>query len=269
MNESRWLTDCEPHPLIDWLFFDAGASDRKLRLFAVACCQPLLPHLGRFTPLATDLLALAEAFADRRARAGDMDQPRREAREQWGAYDGEVSRRYQDQQASGTEGFSLTEPEMQFWAASGPGLEAIVGSTLCAAGRDHPEQRYRRRGFYPFFAGPFPCTVAGSAADALAHLDGQGYLAAKAEAARQRLHIPRDIFGNPFRPDAVEPSWRTAAAVDLAQGIYDERAFDRLPVLADALEDAGCANPDVLGHCRGAGPHARGCGVVDAVLGKE
>jgi hypothetical protein len=55
----------------------------------------------------------------------------------------------------------------------------------------------------------------------------------------------------------------------MAQAIYDERAFDRLPILADALEDAGCTNADILGHCRGAGPHAKGCWVVDLLLGKE
>jgi hypothetical protein len=55
----------------------------------------------------------------------------------------------------------------------------------------------------------------------------------------------------------------------LAQAIYEDRAFDRLPVLADALEDAGCTNSDLLGHLRGPGPHARGCWVLDLLLGKE
>ncbi len=77
-----------------------------------------------------------------------------------------------------------------------------------------------------------------------------------------------DILGDPFRPVALDPSWCTEAVVGLAAGIYADRAFDRLPVLADALDDAGCANADVLAHCRGPGPHARGCWVVDLVLGK-
>jgi hypothetical protein len=55
----------------------------------------------------------------------------------------------------------------------------------------------------------------------------------------------------------------------LAQAIYDEGAFDRLPVLADALEETGCTNADILGHCRGPGPHVRGCWVVDLLLGKK
>ncbi len=83
--------------------------------------------------------------------------------------------------------------------------------------------------------------------------------------ARSYMH---DIFGHPFRPVVFEPRWRSETAVALATGIYDERAFDRLPILADALEEAGCDNADVLTHCRGPGPHARGCWVVDGVLGK-
>ena len=71
--------------------------------------------------------------------------------------------------------------------------------------------------------------------------------------------LVRCIFGNPFRPVAFDPRWRTETAVALATGIYAGRAFDRLPILADALEEAGCDNADVLSHCRGPGPHARGC----------
>ena len=81
-------------------------------------------------------------------------------------------------------------------------------------------------------------------------------------------HLARDIFGNPFRPAALDPSWLTSTVVTLARGIYEERAFDRMPILADALQDAGCDNEDVLNHCRGPGPHVRGCWVVDLVLGK-
>jgi hypothetical protein len=88
--------------------------------------------------------------------------------------------------------------------------------------------------------------------------------------ARESLvRLLRDIFGNPFRPVAVDPRWLTSTVVSLARGIYDERAFDRLPILADALQDAGCDDPDVLGHCRSPGPHVRGCWVVDLVLGRS
>ena len=77
------------------------------------------------------------------------------------------------------------------------------------------------------------------------------------------------ILGNPFRPVAFDPAWLTSTSRGIAHSIYDDRAFDRLPILADALQDAGCENDDILSHCRGAGPHVRGCWVVDLVLGKE
>jgi hypothetical protein len=77
------------------------------------------------------------------------------------------------------------------------------------------------------------------------------------------------VFGNPFRPGAFDPAWRSETVVALASGIYAERAFDRLPILADALEEAGCDHPDVLAHCRQLdATHVRGCWVVDLVLGK-
>jgi hypothetical protein len=92
---------------------------------------------------------------------------------------------------------------------------------------------------------------------------------AKADEQVWQSALFRDIFGNPFRPVTADPSWLTSTVVSLAEGIYADRAFDRLPILADALQDAGCADEDVLDHCRGAGPHVRGCWVVDLLLGKE
>lgn len=80
--------------------------------------------------------------------------------------------------------------------------------------------------------------------------------------------IMRDIF-NPFHPVTFVPAWRTPTVLGLARGIYEERAFDRLPILGDALEEAGCAEEVVLAHCRGTGIHARGCWVVDGVMGKK
>ena len=83
------------------------------------------------------------------------------------------------------------------------------------------------------------------------------------------LDLFHDVFGNPFRPVSINPVWLTSAVVDLSEAVYADRAFDRLPILADALEDAGCTDPAILDHCRQPGSHARGCWVVDLVLGKE
>jgi hypothetical protein len=87
-------------------------------------------------------------------------------------------------------------------------------------------------------------------------------------AVAHRPDLIRCVFGNPFRPAAFDPRWRTSSAVGLARSMYEPRDFAAMPVLADALEEAGCDDADVLTHCRGDSPHARGCWVVDLVLGK-
>ena len=79
--------------------------------------------------------------------------------------------------------------------------------------------------------------------------------------------LVRDVFGYPFAPVRFEKQWKTEAVKLLAGGIHAEGKFDRLPILADALEEAGCDDADALGHCRGPGPHVRGCWVVDLVRG--
>jgi hypothetical protein len=94
------------------------------------------------------------------------------------------------------------------------------------------------------------------------------------ETVEQERHLQgsllRDIVGNPFRPVAFSPAWRTSTAVALARQMYDSREFGAMPILADALQDAGCEDEAILNHCRDANqPHVRGCWVVDLVLGKE
>ena len=80
----------------------------------------------------------------------------------------------------------------------------------------------------------------------------------------------RDIFGNQFRKAHFDPAWRTDTALSLATQMYDSRDFGAMPILADALQDAGCDNEDILNHYRDAhATHVRGCWVVDLVLGKE
>jgi hypothetical protein len=80
----------------------------------------------------------------------------------------------------------------------------------------------------------------------------------------------RDIFGNPFRPARFRPSWRTGTATAIARQMYESRDFGAMPILADALQDAGCDCDDLLAHCRDPqGVHVRGCWAVDLVLGKS
>jgi hypothetical protein len=77
-----------------------------------------------------------------------------------------------------------------------------------------------------------------------------------------------DIFGNPFRKVKFDKKWRTDTAVALARTMYESHEFSAIPILADALQDAGCDNNDILSHCRSEQTHVRGCWVVDLVLGK-
>src|SRR5262249_18319311 len=81
-----------------------------------------------------------------------------------------------------------------------------------------------------------------------------------------------DIFGNPFQPVTINPSWLTwndGTVVKLAKAIYEGRAFERMPVLAVALEEAGCSFQNILDHCRQPGVHTKGCWVIDMLLGKQ
>jgi hypothetical protein len=93
----------------------------------------------------------------------------------------------------------------------------------------------------------------------------------KVEADEYRLQVwlLHDILGNPFRSATLAPSSRTPDVNTLAGHVYQDRAFSHLLEMADALEEAGCTDADIVAHCRGDGPHIRGCWVVDLVLGKE
>ena len=79
----------------------------------------------------------------------------------------------------------------------------------------------------------------------------------------------RDVLNIPDSRVRFNARWLTRATKALAETIYAERAFERMPILGDALEEVGCDNTDILDHCRGGGPHVRGCWVVDLLLGKN
>ena len=140
--------------------------------------------------------------------------------------------------------------------------------------------------------GPAACSAEEAAVGAAARFATRATVLsgeAAEESARGQCRIIRDVIGNPFRRAVhnpayregacatlvryqlapLDPSWRTDTARLLAGQMYESRDFSAMPILADALQDAGCSRADVLDHCRGPGPHVRGCWVVDLVLGKE
>jgi hypothetical protein len=141
---------------------------------------------------------------------------------------------------------TLQEAHKRTWAtARGPELNA----TACAVAR----QVSRLSDSHAAWLGSW------KAADVTENHDAE---------RKPQADLLRDILGNPYHPVILDPTWLTPTVRSLSQGIYDERAFDRMPILADALEDAGCSDLQILEHCRGKGPHARGCFVVDIILGK-
>ena len=96
--------------------------------------------------------------------------------------------------------------------------------------------------------------------------------AARSVIAREQCHLLRDIVCPPFRTPSFTPDWRTwndGTISRIARDAYESRDFSALPILADALQDAGCTDDDILSHCRQGDPHTRGCWVVDLILDKK
>jgi hypothetical protein len=225
MTEKEWLGCDDPRAMVE--FLRGKASERKLRLFAVACCYRiwhLLPDKD-----CREAVQIAESFADGR---GDVQQLR-------------------SVEAAG-ECYCDNREEVREER-----LGYLAGGAIFQLGQEHLESQ----------------NVAEAAADTVTcsawGVDPVAAEAAKRDEAIAQCQLLRDVFGNPFRPVTLDLAWRTSAVVALARGIYEERAFDRMPILADALEDAGCDNADVIAHCRDPkAMHVRGCWVVDLVLGK-
>jgi hypothetical protein len=247
MTEADWWAAPDPRALIDWLFFDAHASDRKLRLFSVACCRRV-EHLAGGAPFPF-LLRMLEAFAD-----GQEDEDRvRRAFESVTAW-----HREREQTIASTQHGSPPFDE----------VEVVAQRAITFAGQidlPHRKDTARDRERYNSLNEvPYPCEVGSAIYYTYNHL-GPAELADLI-----MVRLLHDIFGPlPFRDVPVAPAWLTSDVTALARGVYVEKAFDRMPILADALQDAGCDNDEVLNHCRAAGwEHVRGCWVVDLLLGK-
>jgi len=89
------------------------------------------------------------------------------------------------------------------------------------------------------------------------------------QVSKELSRLIREVYGNPFRSVTLDSRWLTSTVIDLASTIYDDRAYHRMPILADALMDAGCDSEEIISHCRSEGPHVRGCWVVDLLSGRK
>jgi hypothetical protein len=273
--EQQWLTGTDSLAMVEflrgsptgedtvtwwnsrWRFEDAGkGKDRKFRLFACACCRHIWDDIPE--PCNRDAMvavedslegrlpaeALQAAFAASSAVEWKEDRSGRRSEPGYWAVK-YLGRGFYKMTAAASA--LLVASQMLFMADEGYGREAVHEFNACY---------YAGNGVFlrPFrWPEPIPVTV-------------------EAERAAQATLL-RCIFGNPFRrAPTLDPGWlewKDGTATHLAHGIYEDRAFDRLPILADALEEACCTDADVLAHCRAPGLHVRGCWVVDLLLGKE
>lgn len=285
MTEAEWLKKTNPTDLLAHLRLRKrpAVSARKFRLLACAC----LRHVDHLLPddgLRASIAAVERCYDD--GEAGENMQDARSAilelqlRFHQPADAGENSWLWKTNSSSRIRTL-LGRVE----ATSQPAfLVAVAARALTTMARSRSDQRLSgqiARWVTEYcaqaagWAGKTP-TEPASELSVLRVLED--HLVAEAESKHQ-LFLIREVFGNPFKPVTIEQAWRSwndGTVVKLAQALYEEREIPsgyldvgRLAILADALEEAGCANDNILSHCRGPGPHVRGCWVVDLLLRKE
>jgi len=248
MTESDWLHAADADKMLKQLpKLKHKLSPRKLRLFCVGCCRQIFDVMEENCRQAVDM---AERHADGAATLEEMTTAREPAARR--------NRRRFD--IFGLIRAQKSPEKMREHGTARWCWEATEGATR--PGKPVPGKVIQGVAILSMQLGRERLPLAPEA------LSIRGIIQGLTEAPLL-AGILRDVAGNPFRPATINPIWQTGNATALAQSIYEDRAFDRLPILADALEDAGCTNADVLNHCRGGGEHVRGCWVVDLVLGKK
>jgi hypothetical protein len=229
MTEQQWLESGDLREMLE--FLRNRASERKLRLFAVACCRHLpwsLELLQEESAFVQPLVKLAESFAD-----GLLT--RDEARVAQAAAQEKAKKRWDHLQCYVITAIACLEDR----AIDAARIAADIASEIA----------------YEAYVDKLRDSQAQEACEIPMDQPAAGWL--------------RDICGNPFRSVTFSLGWRTDTAVSMARQMYESQDFDGMPILADALQDAGCDNAPILEHCRGPGPHVRGCWAVDLILAKE
>jgi hypothetical protein len=248
MTEAEWLECTDPTAMLE--FLRGKVSERKLRLFACACCRQISLRLG--TSVVPKEIDASERFADGEASKNDLTA----LRSRLGAMGG-----YSAAWAANNALFAVLEHETEV---------AVRGAITHA------------RNFAYFLAIERKRTAL---SDELETAELSVAFSRGAENV-DLTYLLRDIFGNPFsgypyqvistfignvqfrQVCRIDPRWLTSTVLDLASAIYTERVFEHLPILADALLDAGCDDASILTHCREA-EHVKGCWVVDLLLEKK
>jgi hypothetical protein len=232
MTEAEWLGCTDPGPMLD--FLRGTTSKRKRRLLIVGFCRhvwDLLSEWGRRP------VEMAERFADGHATTQELEEAR------WTADSNVVEEDGLHQQAELDRSLARSPEDEELFLRELRHRQGRLLAAMLAHTSTFPDEWLEPREL---------------------HTGGSWKTAAG---------LVRCLSGNPYHPlPTIDPSWLAwngGTIPKLAEVIYNDRAFDRLPVLADALEDAGCTEAEILAHCRSGGDHVRGCWVVDVLLGKE
>jgi hypothetical protein len=230
VTEAEWRGSTDPGRMLAFLGERAGR--RKRRLFAAACCR----RIWRLLPDDRSRRAVeaAEAFADGLIKMRDL------------------AVRHNDALAPVNRGTGHPA-NAPYWATSRVMSDAVIEVVRLVALQAVETDAAR--------------AARGPTAEQVAAYDAAG-----AAGVGEQADLVRDLFGDIFHPPTIDPAWLAwgDGTVDkIAGAIYRDDRFTDLPILADALEDAGCSDQEILHHCRGGGLHARGCWVLDLLLQKH
>jgi hypothetical protein len=245
MTEAQWLA-CEDDP---WEMFETMAPiciERKGRLLAIACLRRIWRVLDDMR--SRRLVEVADQFVEGTVGLEEWAVATSEA---WQAHY-EASERFRQLHREARYDLTAPDGERIVWAH---GVAAGLGSVMTLPHITNWREQVLH--------------VISQASSVFAKPPAPTEEEYNRELLAQCILL-REIFGNPFCPISFSPAWRTDTALSLAHQMYESRDFGAMPILADALQDAGCDSDDILNHCRDANAtHVRGCWVVDLVLGKE
>ena len=248
MTEQEWLACTDPTLLLQ--FVRGKFSDRKLRLFAVACCRRIWQLID--DDRSRQAIVIAEEFADGRVGAADLVDASMSAQ---AVADGVYE--------SSFDTVPSLDPDWGYQAHE-VAVDASSAAYACTSASEANRTDVE--------------SAVSEAAQAVAHAaeplrpesayrsNTPQRLTARTNEIAAQAALFHDIIGNPFHPVTADSSWLTASVLTVAHAIYDDRCFEESPILADALEDAGCTHATLLDHLRSPGPHVRGCWALDAVL---
>lgn len=230
MTEAEWNACADSEPMLE--FLQGKASERKLRLFAVACCRRMW-HLMP-DEKSRKAIEIAERLADGGATPAEVQAAKARLRK---------------------------TPGKARWLDM---LDTrIVGNRFAASAA------YCALSDAEHFLN-IPDTVTTVVAFAYPEKAETLIRSARRCEMQSLASLLWDVFGPlPFRPVAPRPAWLTSTVKQLSEAIYEEKAFDRMPILGDALEESGCDNTEILNHCRQPGKHVRGCWVIDLLTGRK